>query len=47
MTCWDSDRLDLGRVGIKPHPTRLCTDAAKDLEMIRLAYEASRLDVFD
>jgi uncharacterized protein len=42
MTCWDSDRLDLGRVGIKPHPGRLCTDAAKDLEMIRFAYEASR-----
>ena len=47
MTCWDSDRLDLGRVGIVPHPGRLCTDAAKDPDMIRLAYEASQLDVFD
>jgi len=42
MTCWDSDRLDLGRVGIKPHPNRLCTDAAKDPDMIRHAYTASR-----
>jgi uncharacterized protein len=41
MTCWDSDRLDLGRVGIIPHPSRLCTDAAKDPDMIRRAYEAS------
>ena len=29
MTCWDSDRLDLGRVGKKPLPEYLCTDAAK------------------
>ena len=29
-TCWDSDRLDLGRVGITPHPSRLCTDAAQE-----------------
>jgi uncharacterized protein len=29
QTCWDSDRLDLGRVGITPHPSRLCTDAAR------------------
>ena len=29
QTCWDSDRLDLGRVGITPHPSRLCTEVAK------------------
>ena len=29
QTCWDADRLDLGRVGITPHPSRLCTGAAK------------------
>lgn len=23
LTCWDADRLDLGRVGIRPHPSRL------------------------
>lgn len=28
QTCWDADRLDLGRVGIVPHPSRLCTAAA-------------------
>jgi uncharacterized protein len=31
QTCWDADRLDLGRVGITPRPNRLCTDAARDL----------------
>jgi uncharacterized protein len=28
-TCWDADRLDLGRVGIQPDPNRLLTDAAR------------------
>jgi uncharacterized protein len=41
QTCWDADRLDLGRVGIKPHPTRLYTDAAKDPAVIAWAYERS------
>jgi uncharacterized protein len=31
QVCWDSDRLDLGRVGIRPRSTRLCTTAAHDL----------------
>ena len=31
QACWDADRLDLGRVGIRPHPDRLCTDAARRL----------------
>src|SRR5262249_9782858 len=31
QTCWDADRLDLGRVGIKPKPHLLCTDAARAL----------------
>ena len=30
MTCWDADRLDLGRVGIEPLPQYLCTTAARD-----------------
>lgn len=37
QTCWDSDRLDLGRVGIMPHASRLCTEAAKKPEMISWA----------
>lgn len=31
QTCWDADRLDLGRVGITPEPTLLCTPAAREL----------------
>ena len=30
-TCWDADRLDLGRVGIKPDPQLLNTEIAKEL----------------
>ncbi len=37
QTCWDSDRLDLGRVGITPHPSQLCTEAAKAKKMIQWA----------
>jgi uncharacterized protein len=37
QTCWDADRLDLGRVGITPHPKRLCTEAAKRPEMLNWA----------
>lgn len=37
QTCWDSDRLDLGRVGITPHRDYLCTAAAKNARMIRWA----------
>jgi uncharacterized protein len=27
--CWDADRLDLLRVGVRPSPVLLCTDAAR------------------
>ena len=37
QTCWDADRLDLGRVGITPDPAKLCTDAARDPAMIEWA----------
>jgi uncharacterized protein len=40
--CWDADRLDLGRVGIRPEPDRLCTDAARDPAVLRWAWERSR-----
>ncbi len=36
-TCWDADRLDLGRVGIMPRPDRMCTKAARGREMIAWA----------
>jgi uncharacterized protein len=31
LACWDADRLDLGRVGIKPDPWRLGTKAGRNL----------------
>lgn len=31
QVCWDADRLDLGRVGIRPRPQKLCTAAAHGL----------------
>jgi uncharacterized protein len=37
QTCWDADRLDLGRVGITPHPSRLCTEMAKQPSTIAWA----------
>lgn len=30
-TCWDADRLDLGRVGIVPDPQRMCTDFGREI----------------
>jgi uncharacterized protein len=36
-TCWDADRLDLGRVGVTPDPILLCTDVARRPETIRWA----------
>ena len=41
MTCWDADRLDLGRVNIMPDAKYLCTSAAKDPEIISRAYRNS------
>ncbi len=40
-TCWDADRLDLIRVGKTPRPERLCTEAARDLEIIAWACSRS------
>lgn len=41
MVCWDSDRLDLGRVGIMPDPHYLCTEPAKRPEVIARAWRRS------
>ena len=45
QACWDSDRLDLGRVGIMPHPSRLCTEVAKRPETIKWADGRARFGV--
>lgn len=41
QTCWDADRLDLYRVGIKPNPNRLCTDAARQPAIMEWAINRS------
>jgi len=41
LTCWDADRLDLGRVGIVPIAEKLCTHAAKNPSMLEWAYKRS------
>jgi uncharacterized protein len=41
MTCWDADRLDLGRVGIRPDPLRLCNSAAREPGILWAAYKRS------
>ena len=41
QVCWDADRLDLGRVGIKPIPSRLCTPTAKSAYVLAAAYQRS------
>ncbi len=42
QACWDADRLDLGRIGLRPHPDFLCTAAAKRPEIIEWAYRRSQ-----
>jgi uncharacterized protein len=44
LTCWDADRLDLGRVGMRPNPIYLCTEYARRRETIEWAYKRSRSD---
>ena len=45
QTCWDADRLDLGRVGMTPDPYYLGTEAAKRRETIRWADGRATLGV--
>jgi uncharacterized protein len=46
MACWDADRLDLARAGIRPDPLRLCTEAARKQvvidEAVRMAGRTGR-----
>ena len=48
VACWDADRLDLARVGIRPNPSRLCTTHARTPRLIadavRLAIGTRRRD---
>ncbi len=37
-TCYDADRLDLGRVGMVPDPERLCTEPARRKRTIDRCY---------
>lgn len=41
-TCWDADRLDLGRVGRKPKARLMSTEYARRSKIIRWAYRRSR-----
>ena len=41
QVCWDADRLDLGRVGLRPDPDRLCTNTAKSPFVLEEAYQRS------
>lgn len=38
-TCWDADRLDLGRGGLRPNTKKLCTDVAKEAAFFEQAYQ--------
>jgi uncharacterized protein len=40
-TCWDADRLDIGRVGATPDRAFLNTAIAKEERILRWAYERS------
>lgn len=39
QVCWDADRLDLGRVGIRPAPALLCTVPARHPDRIERAWQ--------
>jgi uncharacterized protein len=40
-TCWDADRLDLPRAGVRVKTEWLCTEAARDREVLAWAAERS------
>jgi uncharacterized protein len=42
QTCWDADRLDLWRAGIRPDPKYLCTPQARDPQTIEWAVKRSK-----
>ena len=42
QSCWDADRLDLGRIGVRPDPRYLCTEQARCPQRIQRAWDWSR-----
>ena len=44
QVCFDSDRLDIGRAGIKPVPELLCSPLPKNRNIIEWAYTKSLAD---
>jgi len=42
QTYWDADRLDLGRIGVKPKARYLCTSVAKEPAIIERAFLRSQ-----
>ena len=42
QTCWDADRLDLGRVGTQPKSAYLGSSLARDQNFMKMAYERSK-----
>jgi uncharacterized protein len=44
QTCWDADRLDLGRVWIIPDPEKLCTEPARDPKLVAWATARAKSD---
>jgi uncharacterized protein len=42
QTCWDADRLDLGRVGIRPSARRMCTGEAREPSVMEWAIRRSK-----
>ena len=45
QTCWDADRLEIGRVGMMIIPSRLCTEAARDPDVMDWADRRARHNV--
>jgi uncharacterized protein len=42
MACWGADRLDLACVGLRPDPSRLCTEGARERAVIENAVRMAR-----
>lgn len=45
-TCWDADRLDLERHGIRPHPDFMSTDYGRELALLTSGQRKALLDSF-